>query len=436
MANLLIGTCPILGHVNPLVPIARTLVERGHRVLWCTGADFREKVEATGAAFSVMADGGIFSEPETGPLVDRLKLTGLAQMKYDMKHLFVDQAKAQIPDLRRHLAEFPAELVIADTLCLGPLFLSELDGPPCVICGMSILGLRSCDTAPFGTALPPDASPLGRVRNAILGAFAHTFLLRDLRTYTNRMRRELGLRPVSYPFFDLFLHVPALYLQPTAPSFEYPRSDLPEHVQFIGPLLPDPPADFTPSNWWGDLDTDRPVVLVTQGTVMTDPEQLIRPVLRALADEQVLVVATTGGTPPDDVRADAPPNARIEEFISYQHLLPKVDVMVTNAGYGGVQFALAHGVPLVVAGRTEEKPEVCARVAWSGAGIDLKTHTPTETQAREAVVRVLQEPGFRENARRIQSDMAQLDAPNEAADRIEALTAAGKRKNHGDTEDT
>ena len=36
--------------------------------------------------------------------------------------------------------------------------------------------------------------------------------------------------------------------------------------------------------------------------------------------------------------------------------------MLTNGGYGGVQYALAHGVPLVVAGDTEDKPEVAARV--------------------------------------------------------------------------
>ena len=43
-------------------------------------------------------------------------------------------------------------------------------------------------------------------------------------------------------------------------------------------------------------------------------------------------------------------------------LLPRTDVLVTNGGYGGVQQALAHGVPLVVAGRTEDKVEVAARV--------------------------------------------------------------------------
>ena len=63
--------------------------------------------------------------------------------------------------------------------------------------------------------------------------------------------------------------------------------------------------------------------------------------------------------------------------------------MVTNGGYGAVQRALATGVPLVVAGDTEDKPEVAARVAWSGAGIDLRTGTPTAKAVRNAVREVL-----------------------------------------------
>ena len=38
------------------------------------------------------------------------------------------------------------------------------------------------------------------------------------------------------------------------------------------------------------------------------------------------------------------------------------DVFVTNGGYTGVTLALAHGVPLVQAGTTEEKAEIAARI--------------------------------------------------------------------------
>jgi UDP:flavonoid glycosyltransferase YjiC (YdhE family) len=66
----------------------------------------------------------------------------------------------------------------------------------------------------------------------------------------------------------------------------------------------------------------------------------------------------------------------LAQFIPFYHLMPYVDVMVTNGGFGGVQIALSHGVPLVVAGATEEKPEIAARVAWGSVGINLKTGRP------------------------------------------------------------
>jgi UDP:flavonoid glycosyltransferase YjiC (YdhE family) len=115
------------------------------------------------------------------------------------------------------------------------------------------------------------------------------------------------------------------------------------------------------------------------------------------------VVATTGGPDPDPLRAALPANVRVERFIPHDLLLPHVDVMVTNGGYGGVQQALAHGVPLVVAGDSEDKPEVAARVRWSGAGIDLRTGRPSPSQVAEAVRRVVGHPGYAERAGALQS---------------------------------
>ena len=103
----------------------------------------------------------------------------------------------------------------------------------------------------------------------------------------------------------------------------------------------------------------------------------------------MLVVATTGGPDPAPLRRGLPANVRLERFIPHDVLLPHVDAMVTNGGYGGVQQALAHGVPLVVAGDSEDKPEVAARVQWSGAGINLHTGRPSPAMVARAVRRVL-----------------------------------------------
>ena len=149
---------------------------------------------------------------------------------------------------------------------------------------------------------------------------------------------------------------------------------------------------------------------------------LIVPTLQALTNEAVLVVATTGGQAIEGLNLESiPANVRLEPFIPHAHLLPHVDVMVTNGGFNGVQMALANGVPLVTAGRTEEKPEICARVQWTGSGIDLKTNTPTPTQIRAAVQKVLASPDYKQNAQRFQEEIKLYDSAVRAATLLETL---------------
>jgi UDP:flavonoid glycosyltransferase YjiC (YdhE family) len=163
---------------------------------------------------------------------------------------------------------------------------------------------------------------------------------------------------------------------------------------------------------------------VTQGTVSNKADDLIVPTIQALADEDVLVVATTGGEPIESIKLpQLPANVRIEKFIPHYHLLPHVDVMVTNGGYNGVHVALANGVPLVAAGQTEEKPEICTRVQWAGVGINLNTKTPTPTQIRNAVKKILAEPHYRQKAKLLSADIGRYDAPTLAATLLEQLAA-------------
>jgi MGT family glycosyltransferase len=193
-------------------------------------------------------------------------------------------------------------------------------------------------------------------------------------------------------------------LQLGAEGFEYPRSDLPSIVRYVGPPTPLPDPDWQQPAWWPELQSGKTVVLVNQGTVATDSNELLRPSLDALAsDDDLLVVAVTGGPDPA-VLEPLPANARVERFIPFDQVLPHVDLFVTNGGFGGVQLALADGIPIVAAGRTEDKPEVNARIAYAGVGIDLKTQTPRPEQVREAVRRVLTDDRFTRKARQLRDE--------------------------------
>src|SRR6202011_2679010 len=94
--------------------------------------------------------------------------------------------------------------------------------------------------------------------------------------------------------------LPDLFLQLRAKQFKSPRSEFPHTIRFVGPLLPPPAADFRPPPWWDDLDKAGSVVLVTQGTVANeDLGRLVGPTLTALANEDLAVIASTGGPPVD-----------------------------------------------------------------------------------------------------------------------------------------
>jgi UDP:flavonoid glycosyltransferase YjiC (YdhE family) len=111
----------------------------------------------------------------------------------------------------------------------------------------------------------------------------------------------------------------------------------------------------------------------------------------------------------------------VEKFIPYAHLMPKVDLLLTNGGYGSIQIAMAHGVPVVAIGKTEEKPEIANRVRWSGVGIGLKVRIPSETQIRNAVSHVLQTPTYSARAEAMRYELSGLDAANVGADLLEEL---------------
>ena len=97
--------------------------------------------------------------------------------------------------------------------------------------------------------------------------------------------------------------------------------------------------------------------------------------------------------------------------------------MITNGGYNGVQMALAYGVFLVAAGQSEDKPEVCARIEWTGVGINLKTGKPSQQQIRSAVRKLLADHRYKTRAKDFQTAIRQYDAPRLAATLLEQLAA-------------
>lgn len=436
MSNFLLCSTPVYGHVAPMITVGRHLVGSGHRVRMLTGSRFADAVTAAGMEHVSLPAGADYDDRDVAaafPGRDRKR--GIGKLQFDIENVFVSVIPHQYRGLREQLdlaaaQGQPIDAVLAETGFTGidPLLL-ERDGdrPPVLVCGVLPLTVSSRDAAPFGLGLPPLTTRLGRLRNRGLNFLVSKVIFGRAQRMAQAQLRELGARPL--PCFVLDGTILAeKTLQLTASGFEYPRSDLRSPVDFVGAVLP-ALGSFEPPSWWSDVDGSRPVVHVTQGTIANDDlDALMLPTIRALADRDLLVVATTGDEKTAArLREQVPANVRVAAFLPYDQLLGKVDVMVTNGGYGGVQFALANGVPLVVAGDTEDKPEIAARVAWSGAGINLRTGAPSSLAIGDAVDRILNEPGYRAAANRLRDELAAC-TPLETIER--ELAAAAARAAH------
>ena len=416
MTKVLLLSSPIFGHVSPMLALGRGLRRRGLEVTLLTGSKYAASAAGAGLDFLPLPPEVDYDDADVEAwLPKRRHRNRIAAGRYDITGMFVRPLGPQHRAVVRALAARRHDVVVADTAFLGvlPLLTGSALRPPVLGVSITPLALTSADCAPFGSAMAPGRTAAARLRNRQIDFLLRHGPLRPLQAALDAQLVALGQPPSPVGYFD----VAGLFDQTfhlSVPGLEYPRRDLPASIVFTGPLPPERPDLVCEP--WAPPPGDAPLVHVTQGTFANaDPTALLVPTLRALADEPVRVVATTGGRSVaevlDRLGEPLPANAQLAELVPYAELLPRTAVVVTNGGWGGVQQSLARGVPVVVAGASEEKPEVAARVAWSGAGIDLRTGRPSPRQVRRAVRHALHRPRHRTVARRLQAEFAAMPDP-------------------------
>ena len=411
---------PFAGHALPLCAVAAKLVRRGHDVRVHTGRQYAGTVEAAGARPVPWQRAPDLDERDLAATFPRMReRKGFRQVLVNLEDLFLGTAPAQAADLLAAYDDEPWDLLAGDPMALGTRLAAERLGCRWATVSPIAVWPPGKGIPPTGLGLAPARGPVGAARDAVLGAAVAAGTRPLVRRY-RRARAAAGLPPDRESFATLWFS-PRLVVAAGSPALDYPRADLPPHVRFVGDLTAGSaaPAGAVLPAWWDDVArAEVPVVHVTQGTANVDPRDLILPALEALADQEVLVVVGTGHrTPP--LPGPLPANARVASMVPYPALLPRTAAMITNGGYGGVLQALRHDVPLVVAGGDLDKPEIAARVAWHGAGVDLRTGTPRPAAVAAACRRVLADPGFRAAAARLGADLRSRGGTRAAADLLE-----------------
>ncbi len=426
MYKIIILIEPAEGHFNPFVPIINKFVEQGDQVVCMTGSNFKDRVEKTGATFHNIPTKW---DPEDKDIIDILpelnKRSGLSQIKYYLKHILFDQVPDVLNALKKILESFAADVVICDSFMIAGGWMTELGGPPNVRLSVLPLGLPGKNIPPNGLGLLPGKSFFSRLRIRVLNLFFEKIVFNDVKRHANKIRQKLNMTPYKKSIFNYAYKIPDLVLHTSIPSFEYPREEYPANFQFIGPIMINPRDDYKKPEWWSEMENEFPVVLVNQGTIAKDHNYLIQPAIEGLKNEKINIIAVP--VKEGEIQ-DIPEKVHTESYIPFGNLLPHVDVMITNGGFGGTQNALAHGIPIIIAGATEDKMEVAARVEYSGAGINLKKQQPTPENIKNAVRKILNDSSYRKKAEELKTIYEKYDAPTLAVKFVKKLMIKHKNK--------
>jgi UDP:flavonoid glycosyltransferase YjiC (YdhE family) len=365
---------PMVGHVLPLVPLARAFGDAGHEVLFATAAEGVDAARKAGVAVHDVAPGLHVGRVVSGALL-------------------------------RHPVRI-VRMVAGDTGTdgVGVLFAAMTRR---LAAGAVALGDQWQPDLVLHEGLAP-AGALAAARRAVPSVLVDGLIYDGWRLHSavtsnlDGLIRRYGIAALPEPA-DVVAAIP--------PSLVGGRRGR--------------PMRYVPATGHGDvpggLDRPggRPVVLVSRSTVADPrPDRMMSRVVEAARDADVDVVLVR----PDRAatRRALPPNVTATDWLPFAAVMPHVAGVVTHGGAGTVMTALAAGVPQVVVPGPGDRTLHAELVAARGAGLAVRTRDITAA----TLERLVSDPELARNAREVAAEIAAMPAP---ADLVEPLAALAHR---------
>ncbi len=448
MTKFLFTTLPTddLGLLTRSLPIAQELAARGHQILFCSPARAPSRLIAETGFPNLLPRHPIYDLMTVGP-----SLRGLAgfvrargwRQRYGSLFRFLRQLIPAIPlkvapstpetwsmdDMGAQAGMLNEGFVRANCAALKELI--EECKPDVVVDfwnPFAVVAARA-SRKPVATVIQADAHPASR---GFIWWKTPPAGIPTVVPVINRVLAEYGLQPIR-KFEEMC--VGDLTLVTGAPETD----PLPEQagVVYVGPILWQKPGASLP-DWVGDLSREKPLIWVYSGNPRYglaneafDSAVILHACVAALAGEDVQVVLTTGYHPLPEEVLPLPANFRHEPYLPGLAMAERSDLLIHHGGLGSCQTGLVTGTPAVIIPTYTERESNARRVAALGAGLFVPVETiagkkrvPAE-ELRAAVRRVLSDPSFAANARRMRDKLCAYGGAAQAAELIDEFSRAG-----------
>lgn len=410
------------GTIPPELAIARQLRERGHEVAVLGDPCARDDVLSVGCEFFPyhLAPHRLSRAPESDLLREWEVFGHLGSFVRARDRLTFGPAYQFALDTLDVIERFRPDVIACDSMLLGTACAAERAGIPAAMVMPNIYIYPAPGIPPIGPGWQPGRGPFGRLRDK--AAFQiHDRLIGTGLPALNEARERLGLPTLSKPL-DMLYHVDRVLVL-TSTAFDFPAHALPSHVRYVGPQLDDPGWVEPFDSPWPRNHPD-PLVVVSFSTTYQAQGRAVQRTIAALGKLPVRGLVTIGPSLPLEEFA-ASSNVVVRRSAPHRHVFPLASLVVTHAGHGTLLKALATGLPVVCLPMGRDQNDNAARVVASGTGIRLSPRA-TVRSLRQAIERVLEDPSFKRQARRMAAHIKlEIQKPRGA---IELESMAGVRE--------
>jgi MGT family glycosyltransferase len=404
------------GGVPPAIAIARRLAEQGHTVRFLAARSLESQLTREGFAYEAFQRAPDFGSArrETDQLRDWEARTPIGAV-HALFNVMCGPAAAHAADVVTSLQATPTDVVACDFMLVGAFSGAEACHVPIValVHTVAVIPLDGLPPIPYG--LKPAHGLPGRLRDDLLRG-ARDRVLRRWLDVLNDARARYKLVSLS-TVYEQWSRAQRLLIL-SSPTFDFHASRLPENVRYVGPPFWEAPAD-TPLDL--PKPSQAPLVLASLSTTYQDEGRYLRVLIAALRSLPVQAVVTTGAGYDATDFGPLPGNVLVRPYVPHGPLLDRAAIMVTHSGHGSVMAAFAHGVPLLCVPFARDQRDVALRAVATGAAVRLRPTGLTARKLSRAIEQVLERPGYRQAARRMQATLATEDGAGNAAREIAAV---------------
>lgn len=379
-------TMPAYGHLNPMLGVAKKLIEHGHEVVVCNTVEFKGMIEKVGARFR-------------GPPIGYKPL--------DLRTL----------QNASHIAE--QGLIASRTLAPYLVDIIREEKPDCLV--HDSLGVWG-KIAGVITHIPAvTLVPSMAINTNIILKYTR-YLLSDyiyqVRHFIEtinivRLHRQLYSEiPHPPPFFtDMFANKEALNIVFTSDLFQPVRESFDESYKFVGPVIYDRFEDGIPNHLF---HTKTPLIYVALGTIYNNKPDVYKTLIHMFKDKPYQGFISIGKNINQENLGPIPKNVYIGKHLPQLEMLKKANLFISHGGMNSVNESLYFGVPTLLIPHIQEQWINADRVAELGAGICYPDKDIQEDKVLRYVKNIIENPSYRANAVKIGNTLTQAGGAEKA----------------------